>query len=247
MALTRDAYDNEQPTMGDLAAMAAIHTVLSMVDTVKIGRIISYAEGTQRAEVELLQFEPFGIEDDAVDWDQPEPAFDVPVLFPGAAYGGLYFPLVAGDFVLLMINERSLDDFKATGEAGPQSDSRRWDTQDAIALPLRSPLSAAQVPSTPSTVLEGALVRLSAHDAAASVSRDPEVQANLQAIQTTLTAWEGFKAALGAGFTAAAVTATSGGDIGAASAFTGLATLVNGFPIPAYSATPTAVEEVLVP
>jgi hypothetical protein len=69
---------------------------------------------------------------------------DVPVVFPRNANFFLTFPLAAGDLVLLVFVERSLDKWLAsTGEDTDPDEFRMHDLSDAVALPGLYPFSSA--------------------------------------------------------------------------------------------------------
>jgi hypothetical protein len=69
---------------------------------------------------------------------------DVPVAFPRNANFFLTFPLAAGDLVLLVFAERSLDKWLAsTGEDTDPDEFRMHDLSDAVALPGLYPFSSA--------------------------------------------------------------------------------------------------------
>lgn len=69
---------------------------------------------------------------------------DVPVVFPRNANFFLTFPLAAGDLVMLVFVERSLDKWLAgTGEDTDPDEFRMHDLSDAVALPGLYPFSSA--------------------------------------------------------------------------------------------------------
>lgn len=63
------------------------------------------------------------------------PIVSVPVIFPRTSRFRLSYPLEAGDGVLLVFSERSLETWLARGEDVAPQDKRCYDLSDAIAIP----------------------------------------------------------------------------------------------------------------
>ena len=114
---------------------------------------------------------------------------NIPVAFPSAAGFSLVFPLSKDDEVTLLFAERSLAEWKATGEAiaTPQS-LRRFDLSDAIAIPG----GVAPVDPVPSAgvdagamVVRGTLIKLGSSTATDFVALASLVSTQLNAIRTT--------------------------------------------------------------
>lgn len=60
----------------------------------------------------------------------------VPLIMPGGANTLISFPVVAGDTVLLVFSQRSMDNFKiGSGLPTQPSDARKFQAEDAIAIP----------------------------------------------------------------------------------------------------------------
>jgi hypothetical protein len=113
-------------------ALAGLHTALP-------GQIEAYDYTTQRARVKpLIQ---------RADADGTLESFpvivDVPVVWPRSGGASLTFPVAAGDTVLLIFSERSLDWWLSVGGDSPPGDPRRFDLSDAIAIPGLYPFSEA--------------------------------------------------------------------------------------------------------
>lgn len=113
----------------------------------------------------------------------------VPVLFPAGAAGGLTWPVSTGDVVLLVIPERSIGDWHASGslDQAPRS-KRRYSIADAVAIPSlvsrATPQSSTQYDAT-ATVLSGAaFVRLGGSAAASPVAKGDANDSNNTALQT---------------------------------------------------------------
>lgn len=143
--------------------------------------------------------------DDGEEESESLPEFpDVPVLYPRGGGYFLAFPLEKGDNVLLVFNERSIDNYWfSTGrqEVDPV-DLRKHDLSDAVAIPGFQPLSrvlkedlssgvfgkekAAQIRAKGSTV---EVVSNGAPSALDFVAMSTKVDAQLTEIRTLLTTW----------------------------------------------------------
>lgn len=73
----------------------------------------------------------------------------VPIIFPASSTSCLSFPIKVGDPVLLVFAQRSMDNFKiGNGQPTTPSDFRRFNIQDAVAIPGLFPFSrSANKPS----------------------------------------------------------------------------------------------------
>lgn len=121
------------------------------------------------------------------------PISNVPVLWPSSSLGSLTFPLAPGDPVVLLIADRSLDEWKSTGAAANvPMDVRRFDFTDALAIPggrpFTRPLAATAVSAT-GPVLDGADVRLGDGTASDFVALSSLVLGELNKILTLLQTW----------------------------------------------------------
>ena len=70
----------------------------------------------------------------------------IQVIFPRGGSYGITFPLVKGDGVLLLFSERSLERWRTTGNGYPPYDARRFDLNDAVAIPGMFPTAGLMVP-----------------------------------------------------------------------------------------------------
>lgn len=129
------------PQLGELLKMA-IRSQLENVHVALPGRVTKYDVTEQRANVQPLLNRPVVTEDgEELDPEKLPEITDVPVMFPraGGQPGGFFmsWPLQAGDFVLLVFNERSIDTWitsQAGAEATPAS-LHTHDLSDAVAFP----------------------------------------------------------------------------------------------------------------
>lgn len=125
---------------------AAVSYFLRDVHTAMPARIEEYFPDEQKVDVKpLIQRRVVG--EDGQEFLEELPIIpDVPVCFPRTANFFLTFPLVAGDLVLLVFAERSLDNWLAgTGEDTDPDEFRMHDLSDAVAMPGLYPFSQAIV------------------------------------------------------------------------------------------------------
>lgn len=109
---------------------------VSRIHTAMPGRVESYNAETQTANVKPLSVATSVDADGSITSQEYPVLVSVPVMFPRA--GGYYttYPIVVGDFVLLVFCERSVDEYIAgTGEVSEPWDLRMHDLSDAVALP----------------------------------------------------------------------------------------------------------------
>ena len=178
---------SETPDLGEILA-ETVSFALGRVSTALPATIVSYDPATQKATCKPTVSGRY--HDPETDTLIPIPLptiAGVPVVFPRANGGGLTWPLAPGDVVLLVICDRSLDEWKSTGapENTPQ-DVRRFDLTDAVALPCIRP-DTAPIPASGwapgATVLEGLDVRLGSSAAVDFVALASKVLAELAKIK----------------------------------------------------------------
>ncbi len=99
------------------------------------GRVESYDAATQTAYVKpLLKEQAEGENGEAIIESLPVIP-KVPVVFPGSAPFGLWFPLTVGTTVMLHFADRSIDQWLARGVEVDPIDQRRHALPDAVAVP----------------------------------------------------------------------------------------------------------------
>lgn len=110
---------------------AALENKLAGVHVALPARIEKYDAAKQQANVKpLIKYE---YQDGTAD---SLPVINnVPIVWPGSTKGVLSFPITAGDTVLLVFSERSLDVWKSKGGEVEPLDRRKHDISDAIAIP----------------------------------------------------------------------------------------------------------------
>jgi len=142
------------PTIAELLK-AAVDQGLADTHVALPGLVVKYNAGTQRADVKPTVQLPY-INDDGSEGVDVLPVIpEVPVLWPRAGGFFMHLPLAVGDTVLLLICERSIDEWNLTTgkvDTNPK-DFRKHDLSDAIAIP-----GLATVPSALKEILSGAAV-----------------------------------------------------------------------------------------
>ena len=120
--------------LGVESSMVEKHTALP-------GEIQSYNSSLQTAQIRISinrKIDGESIEFPILD--------DVPVCFPRSKGSGINFPLASGDSVLLIFNERNIDRWRSFGSGQEPTDSRKFDVNDAVAIPGFFPLKDVMIP-----------------------------------------------------------------------------------------------------
>jgi hypothetical protein len=192
---------SETASLGDLFALFDQY-LIGKLNVSLPATILSYNATNQTATVQIVpaarRHDP---ETNAWVPEPFPPIANVPVVFPSGS-GGAYtitWPLLPGDPVLLVVCDRSTDEWRATGapQTVPQ-DVRRLDLTDAVALPgYHPPVRPILPPGLPvgagsgtpgvGMVLQAPQVLLGS-----SAAADPPVtESRLQAFITQLLLWLG--------------------------------------------------------
>ncbi len=154
------------------------------------GVVTAYDSATQRADVRPAIRHAYRDADGSVAQEQHPIIPGCPVLFPASSSGGfsIAWPLSPGDEVLVLVAERSIDEWQAEGNTDtvPQ-DLRRFALSDAMVLPV-STRGAADTASG-AIVVQGSEVRLGSSSASQAVALGPVVDAQLTSLEAALTAW----------------------------------------------------------
>ena len=171
----------------------AIRAQLARVHTALPGVVQSYDPDSQTATVQpAVQFKARDKDGAITDYEAPAIP-NVPVAFPGAGDFSIVWLLEAGDTVLLVFCERSLDEWRSTaGSSHAARDVRRHDLSDAVAIPaLRSPAApvGAEGLAAGALVVRGAEVRLGSSAATSYVALATLVDAALQQLATAFSGW----------------------------------------------------------
>ena len=140
------ADDDRDPTIVE-GVQAVVQGERADQRTAIPATVQSYNLATQRATVQA------GVQLQLLNGTTiSEPVFaDVPVMWPSAGGYSIHAPLAAGDEVLVVFAERSIDEWLAAGGYNRVAgDTRRFSAQDAIAIPgLRSAPNALPANARP--------------------------------------------------------------------------------------------------
>lgn len=173
-----DPYD-------ELAAMQGlVRAEVARVRTCIPAQVVDYNHTTQRATVQICVRYAYRNEDGEVVQERNPTLGDVPVMFPGGSGYAVTFPLSAGDEVLLLVSERSIDEYLQTGarDCTPR-DLRRFSLTDAVVLPV---FVCGPVPSSGraagAAVVQGSDVRLGSSTATDYVALASKVATQLSTL-----------------------------------------------------------------
>lgn len=148
------------------------------------GRVERYDVATQLVDVQPLIADTFEEEDGTVSNVRLPLITNVPVIFPGAGGMRITFPIQAGDTVLLVFADRSLDVWQSRGGETAPDDTRRHALTDAMAIPGLHPNSEPHLGADPAVITIGA--NAGADDFVALSSL---VTAQLNALKAALNSW----------------------------------------------------------
>ncbi len=129
----------QAPTLAELIKQA-IDNRLVDVHTALIGQIERYDHKTQLADIQPVLKRPVKTLDAQTIQEKLPVLMEVPVLFPRAGVFFLTFPLQVGDFVQIIFNEVSIDEFLSESASSINSDGR-FSLHGAVAIPGAYPLS----------------------------------------------------------------------------------------------------------
>lgn len=189
--------------------VAASRAQTERVKTTFPGYVVSYNRTTQTADVQVIpRMRRRDPDTDEVAYIRVPVIPNVPVVHAAGDGGSVVIDMAEGDAVVVEICDRSIDEWRATGnqDTEPQI-PRRWDFTDAVAIPGGQP-NAAPLPAAAyaagALVVRGDDVRLGSSAATAAVALAPDVLVELQALATALNTFITL-------YNTAAATATSSG------------------------------------
>jgi hypothetical protein len=114
------------------AIETAINYHIGLLNTCLPGQIEKYDSTQQKADVSILLKKKY--KDGSIPAEKMVISA-VPVVFPRTSKSMVHFPLAAGDGVLLVFAQRSLEDWLFKGGETVPTDPRKFDLTDAIAIP----------------------------------------------------------------------------------------------------------------
>ena len=124
---------------------------LAQVHTAMPGTIVAYDPATQTATVRPGFKRVYGLDESVVAYKD---LLKVPVVQLQAGSSWVRMPVTAGDRVLLIFAERSLDVWAANGGEADPLDCRKFHISDAIAIPGLNPVAQAIQAKGAATSLE---------------------------------------------------------------------------------------------
>lgn len=142
--------DPRNPSLAEVIRMG-IDQILANIHTALPGRIESYDQSTGLAKVKPLLKRKYATDSAATEL----PVISgVPVVFPRTANAWVRIPVAAGDTVLLVFAERSIDLWLEKGGTVDPEKPERFSLNDAIAIPGLFPSQEAISPNGAATSLE---------------------------------------------------------------------------------------------
>lgn len=175
--------------------MAAVLDVsraqVERVKTTYPGYIVNYDRTTQTADIQVIpRMRRRDPDTGVVTYERVPVIPNVPIVHTAGSGGSLVIDLAAGDAVLVEVCDRSIDEWKATGNKATEPQiPRRWDFTDAMAIPGGQP-KAKPLPAgacaAGAAVLRSSDVRLGSSTATDFVALASLVSANLTALATAL-------------------------------------------------------------
>jgi len=189
------ATEKDEPGLADVIR-AAVAAAKGCIRTALPAIVVSYDQTKQTAEVQVL------IESSHLDdggnrvFELPEPISNCPVVWPSSEAGFSFtFPLAPGDPCMLMVSDRSTDEWRlseSVDQTHQPTDIRRFNLGDAWVIPggrpPSLPLPAAAVDSS-AMVLRAPAIKLGSAAAASKVSLAPLIDGQLSALESVFTAW----------------------------------------------------------
>jgi hypothetical protein len=142
-----------EPTLAEIIREAITSRLLD-VHVCLPGRVESYNEATQTADVLPMIRRPLVTEDGEVVHEDLPKLPNVPVVFQRTAAFSMSFPLVPGDFVLLMFSSSAVGNWRTTGDVSDPGDLRRHDLSGAFAVPGIAPEGSVIPTSSTAVVVE---------------------------------------------------------------------------------------------
>lgn len=157
------------------AIRGAIQYQLAGVHTAMPATIVSFDASDCSASVQP------SINKNYMDGSTAElPVIDkVPVIFPVSGQASITFPINEGDYCLLVICERSLEEWKRLGINEKPIDRRKFNLSDAVAIPGMIPFTETMPPIT-----DGLTLRFGT--STITIAEDGQVQIDSGSTNTTI-------------------------------------------------------------
>lgn len=124
-----------EPTISEVIR-GAIEAFLAELHTLKVGRIVSYDNEKQVANIRIVMQRAFNIGSDEVDHVEIPLLYSVPVLWPRIGGFLLHMPLQEGDHVLVGFTDDDIAAWRVSGSESKPIDRRRHSLGSAVAFGL---------------------------------------------------------------------------------------------------------------
>lgn len=186
--------DTDSPDLVDVLR-AALAAGLGRVRVAIPAKVVSYDAAKQTITAQVVIRSRYLDADGAEVAYLPAPVANVPVDFPSGGGYAITWPLNAGDPVVLVVCDRSVDEWKTTAQGdNTPAVPRRFDLTDAIAIPggrsPASPLGATSVGDAMVVTLPTSKSLLVGADTATDgVARSSITDADLNALKDAFDAW----------------------------------------------------------
>ncbi len=207
----------------------AIHSHLEEVYTCAPGRVVSYDNLKQVADIELAQHRPLRLGDGSTLQEVLPVLPNVQVRWPRAGGYSMHLPLAKDDWVIVIFTHASITSWRNTGNAGPVGDVRRHSLDGAFALPGVAPdgdvIAPTDAPADEEAVFNGPGHYRVGAPTADWVAHATSTKAAIDALQLELTAVAAFAALVTTFLGTLSPTSTTDSLAAAALAITGGATV----------------------
>jgi hypothetical protein len=156
-------HSDADPTLVDVINEAILGR-LAHVRTCTIGKVLAFRESGEaipRADVRVAVKGRRRKEDGT--WEQYEQVVlpDLPVLYPKVGSASVYFPLAAGDEVMVLFAERDIETAVEEGnDINPANTARRHSMADGMVLPVSWSQSVPASARDAGYVIEASLIKL---------------------------------------------------------------------------------------
>jgi hypothetical protein len=134
---TQRMLARDQQLCGDAELVQLRSNISAAIDDIHTccpGIVDAFDAETQMAQVKPALQHLFFPDGEDARWVDLPPLVDVPVVVLGGAGFALTFPIHSGDECLLLFAERSIDNWRETGEVSQQALARHHSLSDAFAL-----------------------------------------------------------------------------------------------------------------
>lgn len=167
------------------------------------GRIESYDPATQTASIKLVLKNVIHFADNTGEDELDYPVLpNVKVAHPRSGLWRIHLPLHAGDYVMVMFAERSIDQWRSLGGVVNPLDQRKHDLSDAIAVPCdlypdaealsgmdTSRLSIGKQGGSVININDDGTIALGSDAPSDAVATANKVNAQFAALAAALTSW----------------------------------------------------------